>query len=218
MSDKMEELESPWLLSSLSLEYDERFLPTIWPQLFRRTDIAEIAKVGSLVAWKQNKHTELVDRWSPYCHFLIEKIKYIDITQSTIDNILPNTNTVNIARIYLIGLFSKSSYENLLQTVLKSIITKAGADQTKRSPLFPGPCLLTTLEFSSSLSEWLRLCMINNDMLPTCSRVKLSGTSLKLFSLFLFVFPSLYSFPLFILAFIHFFKGKEHCYRFQWEL
>lgn len=39
--------------------------------------------------------------------------------------------------------------------------------------------------------------MINNDMLPTCSRVKLSarsGTSLKLFSLFLFVFPSLYSF------------------------
>ena len=95
MSDKMEELESPWLLSSLSLEYDERFLPTIWPQLFRRTDIAEIAKVGSLVAWKQNKHT------------------YIDITQSIIDNILPNTNTVNIARIYLIGLFSKSSYENL---------------------------------------------------------------------------------------------------------
>ena len=113
MSDKMEELESPWLLSSLSLEYDERFLPTIWPQLFRRTDIAEIAKVGSLVAWKQNKHTELVDRWSPYCHFLIEKIKYIDITQSIIDNILPNTNTVNIARIYLIGLFSKISYENL---------------------------------------------------------------------------------------------------------
>lgn len=71
--DKMEELESPWLLLLLSLEYDERFLATVWPQSFRSTDIAEIAKVGSLVAWKQNKQKELVKRRWSYFHFLIEK-------------------------------------------------------------------------------------------------------------------------------------------------